>query len=106
MSYQAYFREVEAVSQILSEWVQEQDEDEHCALISAGDEGFALTVEQFTAIWQAVELLSRAQQVLLPLITLDVGKAFLNLPEALEKPVLQPERPKKAHLYDVNGKPL
>lgn len=76
MSYAAYFAEVEAVCQVLDEWVQSQSEED----ITPDGEG------AFTATWQAVELLSRAYSVLMPLLALDMAKHNLELPDAAESP--------------------
>lgn len=66
MSYAQYFAEVEAVCQVLEEWVAEQDDPDS---------------EVVTATWQAVELLSRAYTVLTPLVTYQLSMQNLQLPD-------------------------
>ena len=66
MSYQQFFNECAAVAQILEDYHREDDVDQ---------------TEVNTAIWQAAELLARAQTVLFPLVSLDVAKAALLLPD-------------------------
>ena len=84
MSAQQFFNEVDAVVQVLSEYVQACEPDVH--LENDVDVGRIVPDEdQFTAIWQAVELLSRAHAVLLPLAQFEGSKAALNIPDPRPK---------------------
>lgn len=73
MSARQFFSEVEAVCTVLDEWVQQQDAED------GGD-------EVFTAIWQAVELLSRAYSVLLPQVQAEAAKGHLLIPDPVVVP--------------------
>lgn len=77
MSVHAYFAEVEAVASVLDEYASRQD---------ASQPYKRPTEDEFTAIWQSVELLMRAYQVLVPLIQLEMSKQALVLPDVQEKP--------------------
>lgn len=79
MSGRQWFNEVEAVASVLDDYVQSFGPD---SLFVSAEE------EAFTAIWQAVELLSRAYQVLLPLAAydqaktqLEYAKGYLDIPD-------------------------
>ena len=79
MSAHQFFAEVEAVAEVLDDYVQSFGPD---SLFPSAEE------EAFTAIWQAVELLSRAYQVLLPLVSydqarnrLEYAKGYLEIPD-------------------------
>lgn len=84
MSIHAYFQELEAVVQVLEEYVQEFEPED----LDGGDlhSSPPITDEQFAAIWQAAELLARAYQVLIPLVQLDLAKQALVLPDVQVKP--------------------
>lgn len=92
MSFQAFFEQTQAVAQILDEWAKGHDEDPSTTegLMSVND-------EQFTAVWQAVELLSRAATVLHPMVQLEMSKLALNLPDPVER---------KGTLYGPDGQAL
>lgn len=92
MSYQQYFSEVEAVVRILDEWIKTAEPDSFPVPLYDS--------EEFTALWQAVELLSRAYQVLMPLVAFDMNKVALLLPDVNDN---QPRVPK---LYGADGEPL
>ena len=85
MSGRQWFNEVEAVASVLDDYVQGIDPGDFfpSSLLADYD-----TEELFTAIWQAVELLSRAYQVLLPLAAydqaktqLEYAKGYLDIPD-------------------------
>lgn len=104
MSAQQFFNEVDAVVGILSEWVNENGGAfQHLSYAGTDDGSFGMHEEQFTAIWQAVELLSRAHAVLVPMIQLDMNKYALNIPDPQTE---QPKQPKAARLYDGQGRPI
>lgn len=107
MSAQQFFKETEAVVQVLSGLVGRFTPDETPAkregvwLDDESGQGHYLDPEEFTAIWQAVELLSRAYNVLFAMANFEVSKQALNIPDP------QPaQQKKKAHLYGADGKPL
>ena len=81
MSVQQFFSEVEAVAQILDGYATRQNAKQ--------DYFKRPTEEEFTAIWQAVELLSRAHGVLLPLMQFEQSKQYLvlNDPQQLTLPL-------------------
>lgn len=86
MSYQQYFDEVEAVATVLEDFSRRFDEvHEEGGFVTGLGVGGVL-IEDFAAIWQAAELLSRAYQVLYPLVALDVAKAALVLPDVRRVP--------------------
>ena len=89
MSYQAWFEQTEAVAKVLDEYVKSQTT--HTDYFKRPDD------EVFTAVWQAVELLSRAYTVLLPMVQAEAAKVALNLPDVVEK---------KATLYGPRGETL
>lgn len=107
MSAQQYFSEVEAVVQELQEFVGcVRDDDGQPVLHGSylgGDQTIVLGDEEFAAIWQAAELLSRAHAVLVPMIQLDMNKYALNIPDPQTE---QPKQPKAARLYDGQGRPI
>lgn len=88
MSAQQFFSEVEAVANVLADWandIEPEDLD-------------VLPEERFTALWQAVELLSRSHAVLIAMANFEMSKAALDVPDVVRRQV-----PK---LYDGQGKPL
>lgn len=89
MSVQQYFSEVDAVCRVLGEYVQR--------FSANGSEPPPRpdAEEEFTAIWQAVELLSRAHAVLLPMVQFELSKQALNLPDV--------QAPAKPTLYGPDG---
>lgn len=91
MSVQGYFNEVQAVCEALSEFLTHDYNR---------DEPVVLNEETEAAIWQAVELLSRAYTVLLPMVQAEVAKDALYMPDVVT------QEPKKARLYDAQGRPL
>lgn len=84
MSYQAFFDQAQAVALVLDEYVKRQDES-----VFDSQPAKRPDEEEFTAVWQAIELLSRAYTVLAPMVQLDASKIALNLPDVVErKPTL------------------
>lgn len=79
MSVQQYFNEVEAVCQILSGYVEKYTPN--------GSEPPARPdlEEEFTAIWQAVELLSRGYSYIVAQMQAEAARAALYLPDVVEK---------------------
>lgn len=105
MSIQQFFNEVEAVVQVLSEYVESvnppHNNDDDSFELSLREDG--PTIEQFTAIWQAAELLSRAYSYIMPQVQAEMAKAALVLPDVQQE---APKTPKKGRLYGPNGMPL
>lgn len=95
MSAQQFFSETEAVIQVLSEYV-----DKHSDQLANDGRTTGPDEEQFTAVWQAIELLDRARTVLIPMIQLDMNKYALNIPDP------KVEQSKAARLYDGQGRPI
>lgn len=77
MSYLQFFEEVNGVTAALSDLAKR---------ITPPPSAINMDEESATAIWQAIDLLQRATQVLAPLIALDVSKSFLRLPDVTEVP--------------------
>lgn len=96
MSYQAFFEQTEAVAKVLDEWVHEFDTAGPEFTMGDADDAM-LPNERFTALWQAVELLSRAYTVLMPMVQLEGARLALNLPDVQEK---------KGTLYGPDGQAL
>lgn len=88
MSYQAFFEQTEAVAKVLDEYISRQGPE---------DTYKRPNEEEFTAIWQAVELISRAYSVLGPMVQFEASRIALNLPDVQEK---------KATLYGPDGQAL
>lgn len=86
MSVQAYFEQVQGVVAELQEYVGRHD--------NPNEPYKRPTEEQFTAIWQGVELLSRAYTLLLAQIQAEGAKQALVLPDVKER---------KATLYGPDG---
>lgn len=107
MSVQQFFNEVEAVAAVLQEYVSQFNRADNLWVYGDADED-VLETEEFTAIWQAAELLSRAHAVLLPMVQFETMKRMaLNIPDPAPKVEKQaPKQPKKAHLFGPDGKPL
>lgn len=91
MSFQMYFEQVEAVARVLDEWVRTFEYPEDFEVGVTPDE------DVFTAIWQAVELLSRAYTVLLPMVQFEASKVALSLPDVMER---------KGTIYGPDGQAL
>lgn len=92
MSYQAFFEQTEAVAKVLQGYVERQSVDlfERVPPTRPGE-------EEFTAVWQAIELLSRAYTVLLPMVQFEGSKVALNIPDPVER---------KGTLYGPDGRAL
>ena len=88
MSYQAFFEQTEAVATVLQGYLDRQGPED---TFKRPDE------EEFAAVWQAVELLSRAYTVLLPIVQAEASKVALNLPDPVER---------KSTLYGPDGAAL
>lgn len=88
MSFQSFFEQTEAVAKVLQGYVDRQGPED---TFKRPDE------EEFTAMWQAVELLSRAYTVLLPMVQAEASKVALNLPDPVER---------KGTLYGPDGQAL
>lgn len=93
-SIEQYFNEVQAVATVISEYV---NRFEYEAPVPAPTE------EEFTALWQAVELLSRGATYIMAQMQAESAKAALYLPEPQAEPKKQP---KAARLYDGQGRPI
>lgn len=81
-SIEQFFNETQAVATVLSEWVNEHDLDD---IGDRYDGGVETTEERFTAIWQAVELLSRAATYIHAQVQAEASRAALYLPVPVEK---------------------
>lgn len=90
MSYQAYFSEVEAVIDVLNDYIKGFEDADDA-------DWFSPDSDEFTALWQAVELLGRAYHVLMPLVAFDMNKAALLLPDIEER---------KSTLLGPDGNPV
>lgn len=82
-SIEQFFNETQAVATILSDWVKESGDIFEC--LESGTVGVRMESEEFTAIWQAVELLSRATTYIHAQMMAEGAKAALFLPEPVEK---------------------
>lgn len=91
MSYQAFFEQTEAVARVLDEYIHRQGPE---------DTYKRPNEEEFTAVWQAVELLSRAYSVLVPMVQFEASRVALNLPDVKEKAAPKPV------LYGPDGQAL
>lgn len=81
-SIEQFFNEVQAVATVLSEWVNEHDSDD---IGDRYDGGVETDEERFTALWQAVELLSRGATYIMAQMQAESAKAALFLPEPVEQ---------------------
>lgn len=88
MSVQQFFNEVEAVASILDGYVKRYTPN-------GSEPPPRPDEEEFTAIWQAVELLSRSYTVLLADVQAEMAKAALVLPD--------PQPAAKPTLYGPDG---
>lgn len=95
MSYQSFFEQTEAVAKVLDEWVKGTPATEFLGADS--DSWVADKEEFFTAVWQAVELLSRAYTALLPIVQAEAAKVALVLPDV---------QVRKGTLYGPDGAEL
>ena len=83
-SIEQYFNEVQAVATILSEMVDRFNTDDGETTMGDGDFDLIPT-EEFTALWQAVELLSRGATYIMAQMQAESAKAALFLPAPVEK---------------------
>jgi hypothetical protein len=82
-SVQQFFNEAQAVAEVLSEWVAGTPETE---FIGAESDSYVAQQEEFfTAVWQAVELLSRAMTYIGAQMQAEAARAALYLPDVVEK---------------------
>jgi hypothetical protein len=88
MSVQQYFSEVEAVVSILDGYTKR-----HGA--NGSEPAPRPDEEEFTAIWQAAELLARAHAYITAQINAEMAMAALNLPDV--------QQPPKPTLYGPDG---
>lgn len=100
-SLQQFFNETEAVCQVLSELVGKFEPRD----FEPGEQVDrpVITEEDFTAVWQAVELLARAITYIGAQVNAEAAKTALLLPPIQQE---TPKTPKAARLYDSQGKPL
>ena len=99
-SIEQYFNEVQAVCQVLSELVQKYEPRD---FEPGSPDHPVVTEEDFTSMWQAVELLSRGATYIMAQMQAESAKAALYLPEPHAEVKKQP---KAARLYDGQGRPI
>jgi hypothetical protein len=100
-SIEQFFNETQAVATILSDWVKGVPETEFHGAES--DSWVAEQEEFFTAVWQAVELLSRAATYIHAQMQAELSRGALLLPDPEPE---QKKQPKAARLYDGQGRPI
>lgn len=102
-SIEQFFNEVEGVCQVLSGLVTRYDPAGDVFDEQTQTPGTVLSDEEFTALWQAVELLSRGATYIMAQMQAESAKAALYLPEPQAEVKKQP---KAARLYDGQGRPI
>ena len=88
MSVQSYFSEVEAVVSVLQSYVERYTPN-------GSEPAPRPDEEEYTAIWQAAELLARAHAYISAQINAEMAMAALNLPDVQQAP--------KPTLYGPDG---
>lgn len=100
-SIEQFFNETQAVATVLSDLVQKFEPRDFEPGLEVDRP--VITEEDFTALWQAVELLSRAATYIHAQMQAEASKAALFLPEPQAEVKKQP---KAARLYDGQGRPI